>query len=312
MSKYIIRRILFAFPMILAITFIAFSLSMFIPSDPIDIVLRENNIPPSKETIESMRKEFGLDQPFLVRYVNWLKDAVQLDFGLTYTNRDRTVMGEITRSMPTTIKLAGFSFLIVVLVSFPVGLFSALYRNSIGDRIIRLLIFVGSSLPNYWVSLVLMWVFALKLKLLPTSGITSFENYILPSVALSLGFISMYIRLIRKSVLDNLQEDYIMYARARCLPKHIIIYKYLLKNSIQSCVTALGMSIVRLIAGTFIIESIFSLPGIGRLAITSIFNRDYPVIQAYILFMGILFIVVNLLVDILQVYLNPKLRDGVA
>lgn len=312
MKKYIIKRILWSIPMLFAITFVAFMLINIIPSDPAEVALRVNEIIPTEEAIISMREQLGLNDPFLVRYFNWLGDCLRLDLGVSYTNTNRNVLDEIIRCLPATINLALMSLIIVIVVSIPVGVLCAVYNNSLFDRIVRIFIFIGTAMPNYWLGLLLMYVFALKLRALPSNGATTFSHYILPAITLSMTYISTYVRLIRNSMLENLKENYVFYAKARGLKNRSIICKHVLKNSLQSCMTALGMSIVQLIAGTIVIENIFAIPGIGRLCISAIFNRDYPVIQAYILMMGVLFVFCNLAIDIIQCVIDPRLKRGIA
>lgn len=311
MKKYITKRILLSIPMLFAISFIAFILINFIPSDPAEVALRVNEIIPTDEAIASMRSELGLDDPFLIRYFNWLLDCIKLDFGVSYTNINRTVIGEISRCIPATLNLATISLIIVLAVSIPIGVFSAVYKNSAFDKIIRFSIFIGTAMPNYWLGFILIWLFGVKFKIFPTSGATSFKHYILPSVTLSMTYISTYIRLIRNSMLDNMNENYAFYAEVRGVKKSVIVYKHVLKNSLQSSMNALGMSIVQLIAGTVVVENIFAIPGIGRLCISAIFNRDYPVIQAYILMMGVMFVFCNLAIDIIQCFIDPRLKRGI-
>ena len=308
MKNYIIKRIILTVPMIFAVSFIAFVLISFIPSDPAEVALRVNEIIPTEESIASMREQLGLNDPFLIRYVKWLKNIGTFDFGVSYINNNRTVADEILRSLPATLKLAAFSFILVILISLPVGIVCAVCKDSPFDRILRIVSFLFTAIPNYWLGLMLIWFFSVKLDLLPTNGATSFNHYILPAVTLSMTYISTYIRLIRNSMLDNMKENYIFYAKVRGLKEKNIVLKHLLMNSLQSTITALGMSIVQLIAGTFVIETIFGIPGIGRLCVTAIFNRDYPIIQAYIFIMGLLFVFFNLIVDIIHHLLDPRLK----
>lgn len=311
MSKYIIKRILVAIPMVIAVSFIAFILINLIPADPAEVVLRVNEIVPTEEAVAGMRVELGLDKPFLTRYVNWIWDVLHLDFGHSYVNKNRSVLGEFARSLPVTLKLAGTSLIFVLLISVPLGILSAVYKDSIFDRLIRSFIFLGTAMPNYWIGLLLIWFFAVKLSLLPVSGDQGKAAVILPVLTLSLTYISTYIRLIRNNMLENMTENYVFYARVRGLKKKRIILKHVLKNSLNSSITALGMSMVKLIAGTVVIENIFSWPGVGRLCISAIFNRDYPVIQAYVLLMGVLFILCNLSVDIINFKLDPRLGEDI-
>lgn len=312
MKKYIIKRVLLAIPMLLAISFVAFLLINSMLSDPAEVALRVNEIIPTEEAIESMRNELGLNKPFLVRYINWLGDCLRLDFGVSYINTNRTVLEEISRCLPQTLKLSLISLIIVILVSVPVGIISAVFKDSLFDKLVRTAIFIGTAMPNYWLGLLLIYTLSLKLKILPSNGATTLKHYILPAITLSMTYISTYVRLIRNSMLDNMKENYVFYAKARGLKERVIICKHVLKNSLQSCMTALGMSVVQLIAGTVVVENIFAIPGIGRLCISSIFNRDYPMIQAYILMMGVLFVFCNLLIDIVQCFIDPRMKRGMA
>lgn len=312
MKKYITKRILLAVPMLFAISFIAFILINFMPSDPAEVALRVNEIIPTDEAVASMRAELGLDEPFFVRYFRWLFDCLRLDFGVSYTNTNRTVIGEISRCIPVTLNLATLSLIIVLAVSIPIGVLSAVYKNSVFDKIIRFFVFIGTAMPNYWLGLVLIWFFGVKLRILPTNGATSFKHYILPAVTLSMTYISTYVRLIRNSMIDNMNENYAFYAQVRGIKKPVIVYKHVLKNSLQSSMNALGMSIVQLISGTVVVENIFAIPGIGRLCISAIFNRDYPIIQAYILMMGVMFVFCNLAIDIVQCFIDPRMKRGIA
>ncbi|SDZ14741.1 nickel/cobalt ABC transporter permease [Tindallia californiensis] len=311
MKNYMVKRIVMTIPMIVAVSLVAFILINLIPVDPAEVALRVNDIIPTEEALEGMKEELGLNKSYLQRYIAWMGDALRLDFGNSYVNRNRTVLDEITRSLPATIELATASLLIVLCISIPVGVLCALYKNSVFDKIVRMFIFVGSAMPNYWIGILLIWFFGVKLGILPTGGNRETGAIILPAVTLSLTYISTYVRLIRNNMLENMTENYVFYAKIRGLKDRSIVVKHVLKNSLQSSVTALGMSIVQLISGTVVIENIFSWPGIGRLCITAIFNRDYPVIQAYILMMGILFIFCNLMVDIVHHKLDPRLREGI-
>ena len=308
MRSYLIKRCLAVIPLLLAISFLSFALIAMVPVDPAEVALRVNEIVPTPESVAAMRAELGLNQPFLVRYVEWLWKGLQLDFGKSYIN-DRLVLDEIVRCLPATLELAGAALVLVIVVSLPVGIMGALFANRTFDRVLRILVFMGTAMPGYWVGLLLICFFSIKLDLLPTSGSGSFKHLILPAIALSLTYISTYVRLIRSNMLGNMKETYVLYGRVRGLSEKRIILAHVLKNSLQSSITAIGMSIPQLLAGTVIIENIFAWPGVGRLCISAIFNRDYPVIQAYILLMAVLFIFCNLVVDIIHQSLDPRLRE---
>lgn len=312
MKNYIIKRLLITIPVLVGITFLCFLFINLIPSDPAEVALRVRQIPViTEEAIAEMREELGLDKPFLIRYINWLRASLRLDFGVSYVNPSRTVVSEIGRTLPATLELAFASFLLVLFTSLPIGFFCAVYKDSWFDRLIRLFIFMVSAMPSYWVGLLLIWVFSINFGLFPTNGRGGLSTLILPAITVSLSYISTYIRLIRSNMLENMNNDYVLYAKARGLKTKVVLLRHVLKNSLQPCMTALGMSIPQLIAGTVVVENVFSWPGLGRLCVTAIFNRDYPVIQAYVLLIGILFVVFNLIFDIMQYSLDPRLtKEG--
>lgn len=309
MKAYIVRRILSAIPLLLCISFVCFVFINLIPSDPAEVALRVRQTPViTEEAIAQVRAELGLDKPYLVRYVTWLWDCLHLEFGVSYTNPSRTVLGEITRCMPATLKLAMTSLVFVIGLSLPIGFFCAVYKDSWFDRIMRGIVFMTTAMPAYWIGLLLIWLVSIRLDLLPTSGSGSIRHLILPSFTVSLTYISTYIRLIRNNMLENMKEDYVLYANVRGLKQRTILTRHILKNSLHTCIVAIGMSIPQLISGTIVVENVFAWPGLGKLCIESIFNRDYPVIQSYVLLIGTLFVVFNLLFDIIQFVADPRLK----
>ena len=303
--NYILRRLLAIIPILIGISFLAFFLISISPSDPAEVALRVGGITPTHEAVETMRSELGLDKPFLVRYINWLVDSFQGDFGNSYINK-RPVLNEMSKALPATIALAVTALIITIVVSIATGVLCAVHEGSIFDKIIRGFIFFGTAMPNFWVGLLFIWMFSVKFNIFPTSGMDGVRSVILPAITLSLTYISTYARLIRNNMIQNKHENYVLYARARGL-KENTIHRHIFVNSLQSSLTALGMSIPKLIAGTVIVENIFAWPGIGRLCVTAIFNRDYPIIQAYVLLMAVLFVICNLLVDIFSAVLDPRL-----
>ena len=309
MRRYIIRRILLAIPLLLAISFVCFMFINLIPSNPAEVALRVQQMPVITDAaIAEMEEMLGLNKPFLVRYFDWVIGCLQGDFGISYVNPARTVAGEILRALPATLELAGASFVIVLVLSIPIGFLCAVYKDGWFDRIMRGTVFVSTAMPPYWVGLLLMWGIRVKLGWLPTNGSGSWRHLILPAFTVALSYISTYIRLIRNNMLENMKQDYVLYANVRGLPQKAIWVKHVLKNSMHTCIVAMGMSIPQLISGTIMVENVFSWPGLGTLCISSIFNRDYPVIQTYVLLIGVLFVVFNLLFDILQTVSDPRLR----
>ena len=309
MKRYVVRRILMAVPLLLAISFICFLFINLIPSNPAEVALRVQQMPViTEEAIAEMEAMLGLNKPFLIRYVDWLGGCLHGDFGISYVNPARTVASELMRSLPATLQLAGASFVIVVVLSIPIGFLCAVYKDGWFDKIMRGVVFITTAMPAYWVGLLLMWGVGVKLGWLPTNGSGTWKHLILPAFTVALSYISTYIRLIRNNMLENMKQDYVLYANVRGLPQKAILVKHILKNSMHTCIVAMGMSIPQLISGTIVVENVFSWPGLGTLCISSIFNRDYPVIQTYVLLIGVLFVVFNLLFDILQTVSDPRLR----
>ncbi len=309
MKQYILKRILLTVPLLLCISFVCFVFINLIPSDPAEVALRVRQVPViTEEAIAEVRTELGLDDPYLIRYLHWVSDCLRGDFGISYTNPSRTVAGELARCLPATLQLAGASLVLVILLSLPIGFLCAVYQNSWFDKIVRMLVFMTTAMPAYWIGLLLMWFVAIKLDMLPTSGSGTFAHLILPAFTVSLTYISTYIRLIRNNMLENMKQDYVLYANVRGIPQKKILIGHILRNSLHTCFVAIGMSIPQLIAGTIVVENVFAWPGLGTLCITSIFNRDYPVIQTYVLLIGVLFVVFNLIFDILQTIADPRLR----
>ena len=306
MKKYIGKRLISLLPILLGITFLAFVIINLSPSNPAEVALRVNNIVATEEAIASKTIELGLDKPFIERYFLWVINSFKGDFGTSYVNR-KDVLGLFEQALPNTLKLAFVALLITIVFSVVVGVLCAIYEGSIGDKITRALVFLGTAMPSFWIGILLIWMFSVKMKIFPTSGMTAPNAVVLPSITLSLGYISTYVRLIRNNMVQNKHENYVYYARIRGLKESTII-KHIFKISLQTSITALGMSIPKLIAGTVIVENIFAWPGVGRLCVTAIYNRDFPIIQAYILLMAIMFVVCNLLVDVASASIDPRMR----
>ena len=302
MKRYVIRRLLMAIPLLLAISFVCFVFINMIPSNPAEVVLRIQQTPIiTEEAIAEMEEALGLNKPFLVRYFDWVLGCLQGDFGISYVNPARTVAGELARCLPATLQLAAASFVIVLVLSIPIGFLCAVYKDGWFDKIMRGLVFISTAMPAYWVGLLLMWGISVKMGLLPTNGNGTWQHMILPAFTVALSYISTYIRLIRNNMLENMKQDYVLYANVRGLPQRSILVKHILKNSMHTCIVAMGMSIPQMIAGTIVVENVFSWPGLGTLCISSIFYRDLRVIESFVLFIGVLFVVFNLVFDILPV-----------
>ncbi|RKS87431.1 nickel transport system permease protein [Orbus hercynius] len=307
MRRYIIYRLLMMIPLMLIISFIAFVLLNLIPSDPAEVALRVGKIVPTSDAITLVRHELGLDQPFFIRYLTWLWQILHLDFGQSFSLRT-PVLDEIMHALPATLYLSLVTLLISSFVAFSLALLCVINKKGWIDQLLRSVIFLFIALPDYWLALLLIWLFAVQFDLLPVSGMREAKSVILPAVTLSLGYIGIYLRLIRGAMLTELQQPYVFYAKARGLSQWQIIRKHVLRNAFHTSLISLGMSIPTLIAGTAVIENVFAWPGIGRLCINAIFSRDYPMIQAYILLIALLFLVFNFVIDILQMKLDPRLK----
>ncbi|QOL14186.1 nickel/cobalt ABC transporter permease [Dickeya dianthicola] len=307
MRAYFIKRFFMTLPLAVAMSFVAFSLLNLMPSDPAEVALRVNEIVPTDEAIQLMRHELGLDRPFLPRYVLWLWKVLHGDFGRSFITR-QPVWHEFMRALPATLYLAAVSLVMIVTLSLTLGIACALTENTLVDKAVRSLIFLTVAIPHYWIGLLLMWGLSVNMDLFPVGGMQEARSVVLPSCTLMLGYIGTYIRLIRGSMIGNLRQNYVLYARARGLPEPLIIGKHVLANSLHAAWVAIGMSMPKLIAGTVVIENVFAWPGVGRLCLSAIFNRDYPMIQAYMLLMALLFLGFNFLTDVLQVKLDPRIR----
>ncbi|MFL0448725.1 nickel/cobalt ABC transporter permease [Bacillus altitudinis] len=309
MTRYIIKRLLFLLPLIVFITFFAFVLLAMRSSDPAEVALRVNQVTPTEEMVESMRQELGLDQPFFLRYATWLKDGLTGDFGSSYVTRE-PVLDLILEALPATLQLAGMSLLFIIVLSLLFGMVCAYAAHTWLDRIVRAFVFIAASMPSFWLGILFIWLFSVKFNWVNTSGMEGFKSILLPAMTLSLGYLSTYVRLIRNQILKFQHEPFVFYARARGLKERTIQLK-VMRHALQLAVTALGMSIPKLIAGTVIIENLFAWPGVGRLCVTAIFHADFPMIQAYLFVMGCLFVVCNLVADVIQMIMNPQLRKEV-
>lgn len=308
MLRFFLKRLLFMVPILIGITIITFAIAEFSSTDPAEASIRVNGMLPTAELIEATRQEFGLDKPFLTRYADWLSGALHGDLGLSYVTR-LPVTNSILEALPATLFLALTALLIIISVSLAAGTLSARAENSKTDWFIRGFIFFTSSMPGFWAALILIWIFSVQLNVFPTNGMRSVSSVVLPAVTLSLAYIGTYMRLIRSEMIKTAHEDWVLFARGRGLSEKSITW-HMIKNSLHASLTALGMSIPKLIAGAFIIESIFAWPGIGRLCVEAVFNRDLPIIQAYVLLMATLFVFFNLVSDLLDMFLDPRQRDN--
>ncbi len=307
MLRYIAKRLLILVPMLLAVSVVVFLILRLGQGDPAMSYLRLSNIPPTDQALAVARQELGLDLPLAVQYVHWLGKALTLDFGRSYVT-GLPVLEEILYYLPNTLKLAGFSLLLTLLASLPLGVWSALEKDRMPDHLTRAVAFAGVSMPGFWLGFLLVWLFSIHLGWLPPLGIGGLDHMIMPALSMSLMSMAINTRLIRGNMLDNMHARHVLYARVRGLPERVVVGKHVLVNSLIPVVTAIGMHVGELFGGAVVAESIFSWPGVGRYAVSAIYNRDYPVMQCFILIMTGIFVLMNLGVDILYAWLDPRIR----
>lgn len=308
MRRSIIRRVLQFIPVLLGITFLAFLLIYLSPSDPVSVRMSAGGISVSPEIMESMRRSMGLDRPLLIQYGDWLWNILHGNMGKSYIT-DADVLDQILKALPYTLKMAGASLLLTLCISIPVGILTAAMQNSKFDYVVRVMAFVGNALPNFIVALCLMFIFSYRLGWIPVLATTKPIGLVLPALTLALVMASRYIRQIRAAMLDELGKGYVVGLRSRGLSETTILYKNVLKNIMVTVITLTGISLGSLLGGTVIVETVFTWPGLGSLIMEGISQRDYPVVQAVIVWMAAAFMVVNLLTDISYTVFNPKIKD---
>lgn len=298
---------MYLIPVLLGITFFTFALTYFSPGDPAVLMLNATGVTPSPELVEKVREQLGLNKPFLTQYLYWLTEVLKGNFGTSY-KYSKPVLDLILSALPATFKLAGVSMILMMIIALPLSIISALYRNRALDYIIRVMSFLGISMPGFWIGLLLMYIFSIKLKILPVMGDSGWTSIILPTVTLTIAMASKYTRQLRTAILEEISKDYVIGAKARGIKDKAVLLSHVLQSSLLSIVTLLGLSLGSLLGGTAIVETIFSWPGVGKLAVEAIFSRDYPLIQGYVVWMTVIYILINMLVDISYYILDPRIR----
>ena len=304
MSKYIIKRILWMIPIILGVLLIVFSISYFTPGDPVKAILGTGYTP---EAYAAKRAELGLDQPFLIQFVNYILDLLKGDMGVSYTY-GHSVGGEIAARIWITLRIGILSVIVTAALGIPTGILSATHQYSAMDNIITVVTLFFAGMPAFWLALVSILIFSLNLRMLPATGLEHWYSYILPVLANALPSVANVARMARSSTLEVIRMDYIRTARAKGLKEGVVIRRHVLKNALVPVVTVVGMQMGFVMAGSVIVESIFSIPGLGSYMMTGINNRDYPVINATVLVLAISVCVMNLLVDIAYAYIDPRIK----
>lgn len=306
MHKYILRRLVMLIPVMLGVSFVVFTLMHLTPGDPARIMLGESA---PQEDVQRLREEMGLDDPFLVQYGRYVKNAVvNQDIGRSYVT-NRPVAGEIMDRFPSTLKLAGLGVILAVAIGIPTGIISATRQYSVFDQVSMVAALIGVSMPNFWQGLMLILLFSVNLGWLPSSGFTSLKHMILPAITIGTSSAATITRMTRSSMLEVIRQDYIRTARAKGQAESIVINSHALKNALIPIITVIGLQFGYLLGGAVLTESIFSIPGVGRLMVDSIKSRDFPVVQGGVLFIAITFSVINLFVDILYAFVDPRIKS---
>lgn len=292
---------------IFLLSFISFLFMKLSPGDPVRYILNVNDVAISDEQIEELREELGFNSPIYIQYWNWLKRFFQLDLGYSYMS-NQPVVSELMSKLPDTLLLTGASLLIMTLIAMPLGSLSAIYKDKWIDHISRIFALLGAAVPSFWLGLLFIQLFSVELKILPSMGKGSIQHITLPSLTLGLAMSAVYVRLLRSSLLESFGQDFIRSAKARGLSPGRIFLFHALRHSLIPVLTVFGVSLGSLLGGTIIIEVLFAYPGMGKLVIDAIVKRDYPIIQGYILIMGLCVSIINILVDLSYRYLNPEIR----
>ena len=310
MKKYILKRLLLLIPILLGITFLSFAMMRIAGSDAVLQKADTSGIALSQEVIDAQRARLGLDQPFLVQYFRWLGGFLTGDLGVSYVS-GKDVFATFVSKLPATLLLTGTSILLTVVISIPLGILSAVKQNKWIDYLIRVCSFIGNSLPNFFVALVLMYLLAICVPVFPViSGDLSLRSAALPALTLAAAMSAKYLRQVRAAVLDELGKDYVTGARARGVRFSVTLWKSVLRSCLVTILTLLALSIGSLLGGTAVVESIFMWDGVGKLAVDAISMRDYPMIQAYVVWMAVIYVMVNLVTDIVYRVLDPRIRLG--
>lgn len=304
MGRYIAKRLLVLIPVILGVTFIIFSIMAMTPSSPGRLIL---GIQASEEDVAKMDHDLGYDRPFLVRFANYVTDAVRGDFGKSYLT-SRPVVEEISNRFPTTFRLAVLSVVTSILIGVPLGILSAVKQYSSIDLISTVTAMFMASVPGFWLGLMMMLLFSLKLGWLPVSGSGTVAHYILPTLTLAIPSSASLLRLTRSTMLETIRQDYIRTARAKGVKEGHVIFRHALKNALLPLITSVGMHFGGLLGGTVLIESVFSFPGLGSRMLEAIRDKDIPMVTGCTVFLAVLFCLIMLLVDLLYAYVDPRVK----
>ncbi len=303
---FCLKRILTLPFVLLGVSILTFVFIRFVPIEPAEVILRLARVAPTEEAVQALREELGTDKPFVLQYLLWGKGVLQLDFGTSFVSK-LPVAHELFAKLPATIELALAAFVLILVFSIPLGIMSALSKYAIIDKIIRFFSILSVSIPTFWLGFLLLYLFSLKLGLFPTNGKGTLAHLVLPAFALALPTIGLFIQFIRSIIQEELHQQYVQYAQLRGLKNSVILIRHVLRNAAIPLTSLLGMTLGSLLGGAVIVEQVFSWPGLGRYLIESITNRDYPVVQCYVLIIAVIYVLTNLCTDVLHRLLDPHL-----
>ena len=307
-KKEIWARLLQIAVILLGVSFFSFCLTFLSPGDPAEAMLTDGGNRPSPELLHAVREELGLNRPFLVQYGSWLMGVVQGDLGRSLSSK-QPVSATILNHLPATVWLSLAALTLMIVISVPFGILAAVKRNRPADYIVRGLSFLGISMPGFWVGLMLLYYLGLKMSWFPiASPVVGLRTIVLPALTLAVAMSAKYVRQVRTAVLEELGQDYVVGARAQGFSESAILWKQVLPNALLPLITMLGLSLGSLLGGTAVVEIVFSWPGLGKLAVEAITNRDYPLAQGIVLWMALIYMAINLLVDISYSWFDPRLR----
>ena len=305
MYKYILKRLVLLIPVMLGVTLLVFTIMYLTPGDPAQLILGESA---PKEAVIALREKMGLNDPFFMQYFRFVKNALMGDFGRSYTT-GREVFAEIFARFPNTVVLAVLGVMISIVIGIPVGIISATKQYSVTDSFSMVLALLGVSMPVFWLGLMLILLFSVKLGIFPSGGFDGFSSVILPSIALGVGSAAIVTRMTRSSMLEVIRQDYIRTARAKGVAEKVVINKHALKNALIPIMTVVGLQFGGLLGGAVLTESVFSWPGVGRLMVDAIRQKDTPTVLASVVFLAVVYSVVNLLVDLLYAFVDPRIKS---
>lgn len=308
--KYLIKRLLMTIPVLIGITFLAFMLGVIAPGDPaIEYLSMDGISAPTEEELEKAREEMGLNENIFLQYGKWTVKALKGDLGKSYITKT-SIREEIQRRLPITFSVSLMAMFFVITISIPLSIIMALKKDSTIDKAGRMVSLILASMPGFWIAIIMLSIFCERLKWLPTSGYGTIKHLIMPGFVLAAGTIGTIMRLHRATLIEALGQNYIITARSKGLKEKVITFKYAFINSLMPIVTLLGNYFGGILGGSTVVEVIFGIPGMGSYVIKGIMSRDYPVIQGYVVFTGVIFLAFNLLIDLCYLILNPRMRLG--